>query len=107
MTSTPTVPPDSPELQSLGDGRGWLPCQQIDPDTFFPPAPSPGQNDAVELTQTAKWMCGGCPIRDACLQLALRTRQGYGIWGGKTVRERMAIARTRRQWRHDPSAVAS
>lgn len=105
MTSTQTVPPDPLKLQALGDGRGWLPCQQIDPETFFPPAPSVGQNDAVELTQTAKWLCGGCPIRTGCLEFALRTKQEYGIWGGKTVRERKAIARVRRQWRQHPTSV--
>jgi WhiB family redox-sensing transcriptional regulator len=38
-------------------------------------------------------MCGGCPVRDACLELELRTagRHTVGVWGGLTDDDRRAL----------------
>jgi hypothetical protein len=35
-------------------------------------------------TQKAKAICKGCPVRAACLQMALDADIQYGIWGGLT-----------------------
>lgn len=42
-------------------------------------------------TATAKQVCAGCPVRDACLQQALDNDERYGIWGGLTPQERHTI----------------
>jgi WhiB family redox-sensing transcriptional regulator len=41
----------------------------------------------------AKRICGGCAIRNECLVEALDNRIEYGVWGGRTERERRAILR--------------
>ena len=38
--------------------------------------------------QEAKAICADCPVREQCLDHAMRAPEQYGIWGGKTPRER-------------------
>lgn len=47
-------------------------------------------------TDLAKSVCAGCEVADACASYAIRTRQEYGVWGGKTVEELAATRRRRR-----------
>jgi WhiB family redox-sensing transcriptional regulator len=44
----------------------------------------------------AKRICAVCPVRQVCLETALRNRERYGVWGGLTERERMRLGRRRR-----------
>lgn len=44
----------------------------------------------------AKTLCTHCPVRAACLAKALDDRIEFGVWGGKTERERRALLRRRR-----------
>lgn len=39
----------------------------------------------------AKDICDGCPIRQACLDYALTTRQEGGVWGGLLEQERLRL----------------
>lgn len=39
----------------------------------------------------AKALCAVCPDKDPCLKWALATKQPFGIWGGKTERDRRVI----------------
>lgn len=48
---------------------------------FFPEGGN-GTGDAAKL------ICAGCPVRDECLDFAIRTEQEHGIWGGMNPRER-------------------
>lgn len=41
--------------------------------------------------QQAKAICADCPVREQCLDHAVRTPEQYGIWGGKTPRERRRL----------------
>ena len=43
---------------------------------------------------TAKQVCVGCPVRSECLTYGLD--EAWGIWGGRTARERRHIARNLR-----------
>ena len=43
----------------------------------------------------ARQVCFGCPVRAACLAEALDNRIEWGVWGGKTERERRLILRRR------------
>lgn len=43
----------------------------------------------------AKRVCFGCPVRTECLAAALDDQIEFGVWGGKTERERRALLRRR------------
>jgi WhiB family redox-sensing transcriptional regulator len=61
------------------------PCTQADPEAFFP--------EKGGSTRPAKRVCRGCDVRAECLEYALATDQGYGVWGGMSERERRRLAR--------------
>lgn len=66
-------------------------CRGLDAEVFYPA--SEDDADAAE----AKAVCGGCPVREACLEHALAHREREGVWGGTTERERRRIVRQRRK----------
>lgn len=46
----------------------------------------------------AKRVCAGCPVREKCLDFALKDRtERFGVWGGMTYDERKREARRRRE----------
>lgn len=67
---------------------------------FFTPD---GEGQKARLTRetTAKRLCGGCPIAEACREYAIgdgpRVRERHQIWGGTTPVERRDILARRRQ----------
>lgn len=63
-------------------------CAQADPEAWHPKkgVPSP----------KAKATCALCPVRQPCLEYALRTDQRWGIWGGLSERERRGLKPGRR-----------
>jgi WhiB family transcriptional regulator, redox-sensing transcriptional regulator len=67
-------------------------CRGLDPEIFYPPV----DEEEAEAAE-AKAVCAGCPVRKACLEFALDTREADGIWGGTTGRERRRILRQRRK----------
>jgi WhiB family redox-sensing transcriptional regulator len=64
-------------------------CRGIDADVFYPLSD--------EMAEEAKGICADCPVREACLEHALMTRERDGVWGGRTERERRRILRQRRK----------
>jgi len=66
-------------------------CRGVDPEVFYPV--SEDDEDAAE----AKSICALCPVREACLEFALTTREKNGVWGGLTERERRRVLRRRRK----------
>lgn len=46
--------------------------------------------DAVE---TAKAVCFGCDVREACFRYAMRHNIKHGVWGGTSVTDRRTIRR--------------
>ncbi len=64
-------------------------CRGLDPEIFYPAA--------EEDSEVAKAICAECPVREACLEYALTSREHEGIWGGTTARERRRIIRQRRK----------
>jgi hypothetical protein len=80
-------PAPAPQRGRPADPR---PCRapDVDPEWFFP-APA----DAV-IARRAKQLCDGCPIRVACLAIALARNETFGIWGGLTEHERRRLPRT-------------
>jgi WhiB family redox-sensing transcriptional regulator len=69
-------------------------CRGVDPELFFPIGT---EGPAVEQITAAKFVCGTCPIRSACLTWALDTGQEHGVWGGTTEDERRSMRRTGRR----------
>ncbi len=70
-------------------------CAQEPPALFFP-----SDGAGVEV---ARRICASCPVKQECLEYALRNRIDHGVWGGTSERERRRILRRRRL---DHSGVA-
>lgn len=51
-----------------------LPCRRHDPDLWFADSPAD--------VERAKALCAGCPIRLACLAVAVHRAEVAGVWGG-------------------------
>jgi len=62
-------------------------CRGADLNLFFP-----GRGESAE---PARRVCAGCPVREPCLDYALRHGITHGIWGGLAERDRRAL-RSRR-----------
>jgi WhiB family transcriptional regulator, redox-sensing transcriptional regulator len=45
--------------------------------------------------ESAKTVCGDCPVRQECLDVALADESLVGLWGGTTEAERREIRRAR------------
>ncbi|MFJ7023194.1 WhiB family transcriptional regulator [Streptomyces sp. NPDC101117] len=58
-------------------------CVDADPDLFFPEPGTP-----LEQVEQAKQICAGCPIRQSCLENAIRRGDQEAICGGLTAAER-------------------
>ena len=80
-------------LRSLRDLAAYVEdgaaCRDDNPETWFPD----GEGDVVALSALAT--CVGCPVRAACLTLALELGPAadYGIWGGVPERQRRKMRR--------------
>jgi WhiB family transcriptional regulator, redox-sensing transcriptional regulator len=66
-------------------------CLDSDPDVFFPIGST---GPATEQIETARRICGACPVSEECLEFALATNQEAGIWGGTTEEERRKLRKT-------------
>lgn len=73
------------------DWRTDAACRDLDTAIFFP------DTDAEAATAPAKAVCATCPVRDACLEFALVTRQDDGVWGGLDETERRRLRRRRQE----------
>lgn len=76
----------------LVDREPWMAeavCAQVDNDGFFP------EKDRADTARRAKTVCATCPVIDPCLQFALDHHERFGVWGGKSERERRKILRDR------------
>lgn len=58
-------------------------CRQVDPELMFP--------EKGESPRQAKSVCMACDVRVMCLEYALANSERFGIFGGKSERERRAI----------------
>jgi WhiB family transcriptional regulator, redox-sensing transcriptional regulator len=97
-------------IEYAADWRAAGACRTADPDLFFPVAVGGAASPQVAL---ALRICDGCPVRQACLDFAMRTRELAGIWGGTTPEERIRVLRARhrrparRAWGQAQEARAS
>lgn len=92
------------------DWRKHAACQWVDPELWFPPGDDPQARTKAgkEQVAEAKLVCMSCEVRSTCLDYALSTYQGYGVWGGLDEDERRALIRRRaKQARAARQGVAS
>ncbi|AXQ51408.1 WhiB family transcription factor [Mycobacterium phage Aggie] len=62
-------------------------CTQTDPEVFYP--------EKGESIEPARTICARCDVRAKCLEVALANDEGFGIWGGLTPNQRLALKRGR------------
>lgn len=65
-------------------------CRGHDPNLWFPTGGSTWEER--KQIRTALDICRQCPVKEQCLNYALR-HEREGIWGGRTQREREALRR--------------
>jgi WhiB family redox-sensing transcriptional regulator len=61
------------------------PCQETDPEAFYAE-----KGDWGSIRQ-AKKLCEFCPVIKECGEYAIAAMEPYGVWGGLTPRERVAL----------------
>jgi WhiB family transcriptional regulator, redox-sensing transcriptional regulator len=71
-------------------------CRGMDSGVFFHPDRERGEAREVREAD-AKRICATCPVRLQCLEHALRVREPYGVWGGRTEHERLELIRSSRR----------
>ena len=81
--------PETLTTYNPDDWRLDAACRDLDTSIFFPET-----DDAVA---TAKAICAACPVREACLEFPLITRQDDGVWGGLDENERRRVRRRRQE----------
>jgi len=97
-------------IEYATDWRAASACLNADPDLFFPIAVGTAVSKQVSR---ALRICEGCPVRQQCLDFAVRSGEKDGIWGGTTPEERIRARRARnrhparRTWQEAPAARAS
>ena len=64
-------------------------CRTVSVAAFFDFEELRG-SERVARSETAKAICGGCPVRTPCLQHALAA-EDFGVWGGTTASERAVL----------------
>lgn len=70
------------------DWRRYAACRGMDPNIFYPTQRQPVSPDAVAT-------CESCPVREPCLDHALR-HEDMGFWGGTSARTREQIRKALR-----------
>jgi WhiB family transcriptional regulator, redox-sensing transcriptional regulator len=83
----------SPVKWDVDHWRTEAACSSLDTNLFFPDPET--QDEVLPQIAAAKGICAGCPVRQSCLEFAIRTRQLDGVWGGHTPEERRSIRRRR------------
>jgi len=65
-------------------------CQSLPTEMFFHPDGERGPRRR-NRENAAKTICASCPVIQQCREHALSVQEPYGIWGGLTEDERLAI----------------
>lgn len=66
-------------------------CRGPNNSLFFPPSQAERKEDKDAREERAKAICRTCPVREPCLEYALRIREAHGIWGGLNEIERKSL----------------
>lgn len=63
-------------------------CAGMDTNLFYPER---GEDNAQAVA-----VCRDCPVREQCLDHAVRNGETYGVWGGLSGKQRRRLRRDRR-----------
>jgi WhiB family redox-sensing transcriptional regulator len=66
-------------------------CRGPQATVFFPPSSFERKDEKLDRERRAKAICATCPVKQPCLDYAMRTREQHGIWGGLSESERKRI----------------
>lgn len=90
----------NPRTSAPGRGSRGPPARATTPTNGWTPARSAGR--------CRQAICAACPVRAACLAHARAHDESWGIWGGRTTRERVAhrLGRSVRAARHEEQRPA-
>jgi WhiB family transcriptional regulator, redox-sensing transcriptional regulator len=79
-------------------------CRAVDARLFFY---HEGERGPARRRRTAaaRAVCAGCPVIQECRQHALSVREPYGVWGGLTEDERIAMYVDQRTDSAEPTLV--
>lgn len=84
-------------VESIAASSRWrdqAACRDADPELFFPV----GTRGPAKLQEAeAKAVCARCPVRARCLQVALESRDDYGVRGGMSEEERRDVVRANKK----------
>lgn len=75
-------------LRDLMERPEWMAlaeCRGMDPELFHP-----GWGESVS---EAREVCRRCEVQAECLAYAVNNAERFGVWGGKSERERRSIRR--------------
>lgn len=75
-----------------------LPCR-TEPELYFAEQPAD--------IERAKVLCGGCPLRQMCLETALELREPWGVWGGELIERGRILPRKRPRGRPRKNPAAA
>ena len=67
-------------------------CRGPQAEAFFPPSHVERKEERADRERAAKTICKTCPVRQPCLNYALRIHEQHGIWGGLNEFERKQLA---------------
>lgn len=85
----------SAALKPVHDRWDWQfegACRGQDPESFFldPHMRGPSKR---KREQSAIAVCNTCPVKQACLDHALKVPEVYGVWGGMNEENRSLLAK--------------
>jgi WhiB family transcriptional regulator, redox-sensing transcriptional regulator len=83
--------------RTSGQAREWqlkAACRGENSGAFYPPLRLELRRERRAREHVAKAICRECPVREECLEHALRFDERYGIWGGLTDVERRQLPRS-------------
>lgn len=58
-------------------------CTGMDTEVFF--------DDSAAGLAAARRVCAGCPVRQECLSDGARLEDAWGVWGGRSRRQRRSV----------------
>ena len=91
------LPVAVPLLRPVADEWEWQAaayCRTMDPDLFFHPDQERGEARRRREAH-AKQICHQCPVMAECAAFSLRAPEPWGIWGGMSETERLAVVHIR------------
>jgi WhiB family redox-sensing transcriptional regulator len=68
-------------------------CRGEDSSLFFAPSYFERREEKAAREHRAKAFCAVCPVRETCLEFAMRVREPHGVWGGMNEHERRQLRR--------------